>query len=288
MTEQELTEQRTANWRTNGNAVRTIEDARSFIDAAGFCLMYPERSLPLAPSFIGAFAGSAAGLPDAKRAFADPRAQQATELVVRLLREKSAFEMNLSADATLIVSAPLFPFLYALVSDRTPKAPPRTKAHGAAVSALAGRVFTALQDHGPLTKSQMQDHVGRETSLTALDRALTELWSILKITRVAYNSTEGASWEVLYRWAPEAVKEGIQISQPEAISALVSKYLESAVAAEHEEIEQLFSNLTSRSKIREAVNALLQARELSLVNVGSRTLIRMTPPPEQQRRRQHG
>src|SRR5262245_24781950 len=288
MTEQELTEQRTANWRTNGNPVRTIEDARSFIDAAGFCLMYPERLLPLVPSFIGAFAGSAAGLPDAKRAFADARAQQATELVVRLLREKSAFEMNLSADATLIVSAPLFPFLYALVSDRTPKAPPRTKAHGAAISALATRVFTALQGHGPLTKSQMQDHVGRETSMTALDRALTELWSILKITRVAYKSSEGASWEVLYRWAPEAVKEGIQISQPEAISALVSKYLESVVAAEHEEIEQFFSNLTSRSKIREAVNALLQARELSLVNVGNRTLIRMTPPPEQQRRRQDG
>jgi 23S rRNA pseudouridine2605 synthase len=288
MTEQELTEQRAANWRTDGNAVRTIEDARSFLEVVGFCLMYPERSLPLVPSFMGAFAGSAAGLPDARRAFADPRAQQSMELVIRLLREKSAFEMNLSGDSTLLISAPLFPFLYALVSDHTPKAPPRTKAQGAAISALAARVFAALQERGPLTKSQMQDKVGRETSLTALDRALSELWSVLKITRVGYSSGEGASWDVLYRWASEAVKEGIQISLPEAISALVSKYLESVVAAEQEEIEQFFSLLTSRSKIREAVNALLQARELSLVNVGSRTLIRMTPPPEQQRRRQHG
>src|SRR5215467_4678179 len=102
MTEQELTDQRAANWRTGGNAMQTIEDARAFIDVVGFCLMFPERSLPVVPSFIGAFAGSSAGLPDTKRAFSDPRAQQATDLLVRLLREKSAFEMSLPNDATLI------------------------------------------------------------------------------------------------------------------------------------------------------------------------------------------
>lgn len=288
MTEQELQQQRSSNWRTGGNAACTIEDARSFIDAVGLCLMYPERSLPLLPTFIGAFTGSAAGLPDAKHSFADPRAQQATELVVRLLREKSTFEANLAGDVTLLVSAALFPFVYALLSDRTPKAPPTTKSQGVAVSPLAARVFTALQEHGPLNKSQLQQRVGRETSLTALDRTLGELWSFLKITRVDYNASDGALWDVLYRWAPGPVKEGIQISEPEAISALLSKYLEAVVAAEQEEIEQFFSRITSRAKIREAINALLQARELSFVTVSSKTLIRMTPPPEQQRRRQHG
>src|SRR5262252_8843859 len=103
MPEQELEQQRAATWRTGGNPIRTIEEARSFIEAVGFCLMYPERSLPLVPSFMGAYAGSAAGLPDAKHAFADPRAQEATDLMVRLLREKSAFELNLSGDTNLIV-----------------------------------------------------------------------------------------------------------------------------------------------------------------------------------------
>jgi 23S rRNA pseudouridine2605 synthase len=289
MTEQELEQQRTANWRTGGNPVRTVEDARSFVELVGFCLMYPERLLPLTPSFIGAYAGTAAGLPDARHAFADPRAQEATELMVRLLRERSAFEMILTGDTTLVVAAPLFPFFYALTGDRTPKAPPKTKAQGAAVSELSARVFAALQKHGPLSKNQLQAEIGGEPSLTALDRALSELWSILKITRVDYRAGEGAFWDVLYRWAPEPVKEGVQISQQEAVSALVSKYLEAVVAADQEEIEQFFSHLTSRSKIREAVNALLQTRELSFVTVGSRTLIRMTPPPEQQqRRRRHG
>jgi 23S rRNA pseudouridine2605 synthase len=288
MTEQELEQQRTANWRTGGNAVRTIEDARDFIALVGFCLMYPERLLPLAPSFMGAYAGTAAGLPDARHAFADPRAQEATELMVRLLRERSAFEIILTGDTTLVVDAALFPFFYALTGDRTPKAPPKTKAQGAAVSELSTRVFDALQKHGPLSKNRLQAQIGGEPSQTALDRALSELWSILKITRVDYRAGEGAFWDVLYRWAPGPVKEGVQISQQEAVSALVSKYLEAVVAADQEEIEQFFSHLTSRSKIRESVNALLQTRELSFVTVGSRTLIRMTPPPEQQRRHRHG
>jgi hypothetical protein len=233
---------------------------------------------------MGAYTGSSAGLPLVKNAYADARAQQATELMVRLLRERSAFEMTLFNETTLVVSAAAFPFFYGLVGDRTPKALPQKKAQGAAVSELSAKVFEALQKHGPLSKPQLQEHVGRESSQAALDRALGELWSILKITRVDYSTATGASWDVLYRWAPAPVKEGINISVPEAITALVSKYLESAIAVEQEEIEQFFSHLTSRSKVREAVGALLQARELSLVTIGPKSLIRLTPPPDQRRR----
>ena len=173
MTEQELEQQRAANWRIDGNAVHTVEEARNFVEAVGFCLMYPERTLPRVASFMGAFAGTAAGLPLAKNAYADPRAQQATDLMVRLLRERSAFEMILSGENTLVVSAAAFPFFYGLVGDRTPKALPQKKAQGAAVSELSAKVFEALQKHGPLSKTQLQEHVGRESSQAALDRALT-------------------------------------------------------------------------------------------------------------------
>ena len=288
MTEQELQEQREQRWRTNGQAIRTIEQARSFLDDVGFCVMYPERSLPLAPSFLGAYAGEAQKLPDAKHAFADPRSQQATELMVRLLRERSAYEMNLLPGADLIVAAALFPYLYALVGDRNPKAAPTTRAQGAAVSPLALKVFDAIQKKGPLSKEGVREKVGREMSIAALDRALLELWSILKITRVDYRADEGVFWDVLYRWSPKVVKESLQISEPEAISALLSKYLETVVACSQEDLENIFSHLTSRSKVREAVNALLAARELSFVSVGPRTLIRLGTPDEEQRRRRHG
>jgi len=287
MMEADLQQQRAHNWRVNGSPVRTLEDARSFVENAGFCLMYPERSLPMLPSFIGAYAGSTANLPDAVHAFADPRTGPATELMIRLLRERSAFEMNLLHGADLIVSAALFPFFYALVGDRNPKAVPKVRSQGAAVSPLAATVYEALQSKGPLSKDGLREAVGRELSNAALDRALSELWSMLKITRVDYNEKEGAFWDVLYRWSPQVVKEGINISAPEAISGLVSKYLESAVAVSQEDLEQFFSHLTSRSKVREALHALLAARELSWTSIGAKTLIRLTPAIEERRPR-HG
>ena len=288
MTETSLHEQRAQNWSTAGNPVRTLEEARAFVERVGCCLVYPERSLPLIPTFIGAYAGSGDRLPDAKHAFADPRTPQAVDLMVRLLRERGAYEMNLFAGADLVASPAVFPYFYALVGDRNPKAAPKIGPQGATVSPLAITVFEALQQKGPLSKNQLRGLVGRELSNAALDRALSELWAILKITRVDYTHDEGAFWDVLYRWSPQVVKEGLNISVPEAISAILSKYLESAIAATQDEMEQFFSYVTSRSKVREAIHALLAARELSYMTVGAKTLIRLTPEPEPRRVRPHG
>ena len=287
MTEQDLQQLRAQKWHLDGNPIRTIEEARDFVADVGFCLMYPERTLSAAPSFMGAYAGSAERLPDAKHAFADPRSSQATDLMVRLLRQRSAYEMNLFPGTDLIISAALFPYFYALVGDRNPKAPPTFRAQGARVSPLAVNVFNAIQKNGPISKDRLRQLVSRELSDAALDRALGELWSILKITRVDYREGEGVLWDVLYRWSVRVVKQGLNISEPEAISALLSKFLETSVAASQEEIEMFFSHLTSRSKVREAINALLAARELSFVGAGPKSLIRLTPVTEP-RRRIHG
>jgi 23S rRNA pseudouridine2605 synthase len=287
MTEQDLQNLRAHKWHLDGNGIRSIEEARDFIAAVGFCVMYPERTLSAVPSFMGAYAGSAERLPDARHAFADPRSKEAIDLMVRLLRERSAYEMNLFQGTDLIISAGLFPYFYALVGDRNPKGPATRRAQGARVSPLSVNVFEAIQKTGPVSKNRLRELVSRELSDAALDRALGELWSILKITRVDYREGEGALWDVLYRWSMSVVKEGLNISEPEAISALLSKFLESAGAASQDEIEAFFSRVTSRSKVREAINALLSARELSFVGAGPKTLLRLTPVTEP-RRRIHG
>ena len=275
-------------WRINGNPIRTIEDARSLLDSIGFCLLYPVRAPITFPTFLGAYAGSIADLPDAKHAFADPRTQPAIELMVRFLRARYAYEINLLPESSLLVSASMFPFFYALLGDRKPKGTPKTNAQGAKLSPLALKVFEAIQKHGPLSRGQLRDLISRELSTAALDRALNELWSILKITRVDYREKEGAFWDLLYRWSSEAVLEGSQISLPEAVSALIGKYLEAVIAASPEEIEQFLSYVAPGSKIREAIHALLAARELSFVTVGKKTLIQLAPHPEDVRRRIHG
>jgi len=276
MTEQELLQERTAKWRLDGRPIRTLEDAQEFIESVGFCLMYPERVPVHVPTFIGAYVGADDRLPKQQHAYADPRAEAATELMVRLLRSKAAYEANLFGENVFLVSASVFPFFYALVGDRNPKQMPKPGTRSE-YSPLAREIFEVIRQ-GPASKPRLAEKLGKGVTDAALDRALNELWSRLRITRVDYKPQEGGIWDVLYRWSPEAVREAINLSVPEALSALVSKYLDCIIAADQEEVGDFFSHFVGRARVNEAVNALLAARELQFVQIGTRPAIQVTPP----------
>jgi 23S rRNA pseudouridine2605 synthase len=278
MTELELQQERAKKWQVDGTAVRTIEDARSFVESVGFCLLYPVRPAVLVPTFVGAWVGAEDRLPTWQHAFADQRAQDAKELMVRLLRERAAFEASLFDDNNaFLLSASVFPFFYALVGERNPKQAPKGGARSE-YSQLACDAYEAIRRDGPISKQKMVVALGGSPSEAALDRALGELWSKLRITRVDYNPAEGAFWDVLYRWAPDAVREGISLSVGEALSALVTKYLDCVIAADQQEVETFFGNIVPRSRVKDAIKALLAARELMFSHVGGRSLIQVTPP----------
>ena len=277
VTDQELQTVRREKWRLDGKRIRTIEDARAFIESVGFSLLYPMRpALPL-PTFIGAFVGSEDRLPSWQHAFADPRAAEATELMVRLLRERAAYEANLfDENNAFLVASSVFPYFYALVGERNPRQAPKAGTRSP-YSQLASDAYAVIEREGPISKQKLLQRLAGGLSLAALDKALTELWSKLRITRVDHNATDGTFWDVLYRWAPEAVKEGVETSVPEALSALLSKYLDCAVAVEQSELEAFFGNFVARSKVKDAVNALLSARELSFVHVSGKSMLQITP-----------
>ena len=279
MTDQELIELRREKWHVTGKPVRTLDDARSFIESVGFCLMLPLETPLLAPTFVGAWSGTDENLPRLRQAFSNPRAKDATELMVRLLRDKSAYEANLfDENNAFLLSAAVFPYFYALVGERNPRQAPKSGPRSP-YSQLACDAYQIVHRKGPISKSKLLDELGKGISVPALDRSLAELWLKLRITRVDYNEREGASWDILQRWAPDAVSEGANTSVNSALSALVSKYLDCVVAADMPELESFFGNFVARSKVREAVNALLAARELSFVPVGHRSLIQIAGVP---------
>jgi hypothetical protein len=278
MTDLELQQLRREKWRLDGKAIRTIEQAHTFLEEAGFCTMYPQRPALLVPTFIGAFVGSDERLPAWQHAFADSRAAEATQLMVRLLRERSAFEANLFEENNgFLVAASVFPYFYALMGERNPKQAPKAGTRSP-YSQLASDAFALIQQNGAISKQKLLAKLGGGLSVAALDKALAELWSKLRITRVDYRESEGSVWDLLYRWAPEAVKEGVGLSVPEALSALLSKYLDCVVAVEQAELETFFGSFVARSKVKEAVNALLAAREFSFVHVGGKSMLQITPP----------
>jgi hypothetical protein len=273
----DLDQLRREKWHLDGRTVQTLDDARSFVESVGFCMMYPMRNQALVPTFMGAWVGSDQQLPDWQHAFADPRAQDATELMVRLLRDRAAYEANrFDENNAFLVAGSIFPYFYALVGERNPKSTPKPKPHSD-YSQLACDAFELIRRDGPISKQKMRDVLGGSVSFVALDHALGELWSKLRITRVDYNPTEGAFWDVLYRWSPDAVREGVNLSVGESLSALITKYLDCVVAADQQELESFFGNFVPRSRVKEAINALLAARELSFVHVGNRSLIQITP-----------
>src|SRR6202167_988618 len=280
MTEQELYELRREKWRLDGKPIRTIEEARKFVESVGFCLMYPMRPTMPVPTFIGAFVGYDDRLPTWQHAYSDPRALAATELMVRLLRERAAYEANsFEENNAFLVAASVFPYFYALVGERNPKLAPR-QGPRSPYSPLACDAFELINRDGPISKQKLQEALGGSVSFPALDKALGELSSKLRITRVDYKANEGSFWDVLYRWAPEAVKEGVGLSVQQALSALLSKYLGCVIAADQAELETFFGNFVARSRVKEAVNALLAARELSFVHVSGRSMLQITPEKE--------
>ncbi len=280
MTDSELLQARTQKWRLNGQPVRTLDEARAFLESVGFCLMYPMRPALLLPTFVGAWVGAEDKLPMRQHAYADPRAREATELMVRALRDRAAYEASLIDENNAFLLAPsVFPYFYSLVGERNPKQPP-VAGPRSPYSPLACDAFEFIRRRGPISKLKLGEMLGGAVSNAGLDRALGELWAKLRITRVDYTAAEGSVWDELSRWAPDLVREGVGISVPEALSALVSKYLECVVAVEEGEIENFLANFVPRTRVKEAIHALLSARELNFVHVGSKSLLQVTPPKQ--------
>lgn len=271
MTELELQHLRREKWRVDGEPMRTLEEAREFVDSVGLSLLYPVRPMPLLPTFLGAVAGSERNLPERKNAVNDPRARQAEELLARMVCGKFVFEAQFGNEI-LLVSPTVFPYYYALASDRNPHQPIRSRARGKG-SPLAEHAFLKLEEKGPLTQRQLQELLGGALSETAVERALRELWAAMKITRTDHDSKDGDAWDVYYRWAPGEVEEGVRTSDAEALSALISTYLDAVVAATQEEVENFFSSIASRARVAEVVRALLAAREFVYTPSETRTLI---------------
>ena len=266
MTELELQHLRREKWHVDGEPIRTLEEAREFLDSVGLSLLYPMHPMPVLPTFIGAIAGTDRNLPERKNASKGTRGLQAEELFVRMLREKSVFEAQFGGES-LLLSPAIFPYYYALAGDRNPRQPLRNG------SPLVEHAFRMLEERGPLAQKQLQEMLGGALSDSAVERALHELWAALKIAHIDRDARNGDVWDVYHRWAPHEVEQGVRTSDAEALSALISRYLDGIVAATQEEIEGVFSPITTRARIAEVVRALLAAREFVYTPSETRTLI---------------
>ncbi|MBB6145922.1 hypothetical protein HNQ77_003892 [Silvibacterium bohemicum] len=266
MTSEQLQATRAERWRQIANPLLTADDARAWLDAAGLCLFLPRRQqlLAPAPSFVEACSGAPAEAPSREAI------DNAGDLMRRLVSEAAIIPLNLfgtpSETPDFLATTEAFPYIFSLRGTRDWKTEP-----GGKTSPLVLGIWNLLEKEGTLTAVEIQSTLGRELTEAAALRGLMELWSNLRVMPEFAGDTP-TRWSLTQLRFKDQLNAGGKMSQTTALSALVSLYLESVVAASSEDIETFLSPLTSRSRVRETVNGLAATRQLSMVSVGAQPM----------------
>ncbi len=196
--------------------------------------------------------------------------------LARMVAEGSAVPLNLLGSAgsepDFICSAQAFSFVYTLRGDKGWKQEP-AQTGSMRVSPLAGKVFASLREKGAMTPQELAAEIGQGVVDSAVVRALSELWAILRVVPLGGSDGAPEKWELLTAHHMRQIKAGANAGQPTALSALLSLYLTQVMAASSDDIESYLSPLAARSRIREVVSALAASRQVEQTAVDGKTLV---------------
>ncbi len=268
--EPQIAAARAQAWHQAGDPVLTLEAARTFVSEHGLVLFAPRPLGAPAPSLVEATLGAAA------TASTPAEADIARGLVARLVAEGSAIPLALLGGPgelpDFVVSAAAFPFVFTLRGDKGWKRSPETSG-AVKVTPLALRVFELLSERGALTVAEIVPEIGREVNASAVSRALSELWSLLRVFPALQQGEGETRWELPTPRFLKAVKAGANAGQPTALSALVSLYLGQVFLATEEEIAGFLSPLTARSRVRDVLHGLTAGRQLDEAVLEGKTML---------------
>ena len=272
MTREQLQASRAERWHQNGEALLTFDAAQAWLRETGICLFLPRKmQLPVpAPSFVEACLGETNPTPSREAI------EAATAMLVRLIDAGDVVALNLLGMAgeqpDFLVTLDFLPYIFALRGDRDWKHDPRTAGTGR-VSPLVFEVWKAIERTGVQTAIEIRETLGKELTEAAVLRGLHELWTGMRIILLPGENGEPATWEALKTRHEKACAKGTATSQVTALSVLLARYLQSAVAATSEEAEIFLSPLASRSKVREVIRGLSATRQLETYSLDAQPLL---------------
>ena len=272
MNREQLQQTRAQRWHQNGEALLTLEAAREWLQETGICLFLPRKmQLPApAPSFVEAFLGETNATPSLEQI------ENATAMLARLTDEGDALALNLLGVAgeqpDFLVTPEYLSYIFTLRGDKGWKHDPATTGTGR-VSPLVLEVWKAIERTGVQTAIELRETLGKEVTEAAILRALHDLWTSLRVILLPGSNGEPATWEALKTRFERAMTAGKATSQVSALSVLLARYLQSAVAATSEEAEIFLSPLASRTKVREVIRGLTATRQLSTYSLDAQPLL---------------
>ena len=197
-------------------------------------------------------------------------------MLARLTDEGDILALNLLGMAgeqpDFLVTPEYLAYIFTLRGDKGWKHDPATTGTGR-VSPLVLEVWKAIERTGVQTAIELRESLGKELTEAAILRALHDLWTSLRVILLPGSNGEPATWEALKTRFESAMTAGKATSQVTALSVLLARYLQSAVAATSEEAEIFLSPLASRTKVREVIRGLTATRQLSTYSLDAQPLL---------------
>jgi hypothetical protein len=268
---EELLRRRELNYhRTPERRLRTVDEARAFVDEVGFCHFWPIKGIETTNLFH-AIAGRVRPVP---MAHDDPDISKCWGWKDQSLDKRWWYYGKLLRRRATMVSLDLLPTFYALSENYGDLRDYLEEYRAGTMTAEAKGIYEALLEHGPLdtVRLRREARMSAEATKARFERGLVELQVGLKVLPVGV--AEAGAWryafvyDILQRHFPDLPAQARSIKRGEARCALVRRYLDSVVFAHRSMVGKVFHVLrwTAR-ELERAIAALIEegvAREMEV------------------------
>jgi hypothetical protein len=222
--------------------VKTIEEARAFVEEMGFCHFWPIKGVEM-PNLFHAIAGRARDVPHEHD---DPDISKCWGWKDHSLDKKWWYYGKLLRRRATLVSLDMLPYFYALSENYGDLRDYLQEYEDGKLTAEARAIYEAILENGPLdtVRLRREARMSAESAKTRFDRALVELQVGLKVIPIGV--AQAGAWnyafvyEILQRHFPELPERARSIGRGEARRVLVGQYLDNVVAADRAMIAKVF------------------------------------------------
>ena len=222
--------------------LRNEPDAVEFLNDVGMCLLFSAKSIEL-PTLWGAICGEDRPLP---RHHDDYELGLAWNWKDSIPERREVLYGKFIKNKPVFIALGLVPSFYAL-SDNYGELDDYLEEYQAGrMSEEAKRIYETLLEHGALPTSELRRKAGISSKGAArlFDRAITELQMGFKIVKVGTSDVN--RWKYCYvydlfiRQFPEQVAAARHISQDGAAATILTRYLQTVIAARPARVRRLF------------------------------------------------
>ena len=241
--------------------LRTVEDARAFVEKVGFCHFWPIKGIET-PNLFHAIAGRVRPVP---MEHGDPDISKCWGWKDDALDKKWWYYGKLLRRRATLVSLEMLPYFYALSENYGSLDDYLAEYEDGRMTAEAKEIYEAILENGPLdtVRLRRESRMSATSAKSRFDRALVELQVGLKVLPIGV--AEAGAWnyafvyELLQRHFPELPEQARPIGRAEARRVLVSRYIDNVVMVDRKMIQKVFHIMRWTPKgLDRAIAALLE------------------------------